>query len=188
MLDVFAQLLSAARQNPVLAELGQWFSHLYQNAPSRWGSSVITGARCECGRPAMGPCAICHHPTCLGHALVSASAEIVCFVCVRRASRREWTERASNGGSQNAGARWQRGDDPFEPSKPSHADRAKYLKRLGLKPGASMEDIKAAWKRLALKNHPDRASEGRRAAAEKRMREINEAYQWLISHASEEAA
>jgi DnaJ-class molecular chaperone len=51
-----------------------------------------------------------------------------------------------------------------------------------------MDDIKTAWKRLALKHHPDRATPGRRESAEKKMREINEAYQWLMTHAEAEAA
>lgn len=81
------------------------------------------------------------------------------------------------------------GNGPSAPSTPRPLDelRMKHLKRLGLKPGASMEEIKGAWRRLAVKHHPDRAPEHRKASAEKKMREINEAYQWLLANSAEAA-
>lgn len=51
---------------------------------------------------------------------------------------------------------------------------------LGLAPGASREEVQAAWRRLARANHHDRfaaAAPAARAAAERRMRDVNEAYE-----------
>lgn len=51
---------------------------------------------------------------------------------------------------------------------------------LELKPGATDDEIKAAYRRLAKKYHPD--LNGGSAAAEQKMREVNEAYSVLIKH------
>lgn len=50
-------------------------------------------------------------------------------------------------------------------------------KTLGLAPGASKEDVKKAFKKLALQFHPDR-NQGN-AEAEEKFKEINQAYQTL---------
>ena len=50
---------------------------------------------------------------------------------------------------------------------------------LGLEPGASDDEVKAAYRRLAKKYHPDR-NPGNKAAAEK-MNEINAAYDAIKS-------
>lgn len=51
-----------------------------------------------------------------------------------------------------------------------------YYKTLGVEPGASDADIKAAYRRLARKYHPDVSKE---AGAEERFKSINEAYEVL---------
>lgn len=51
---------------------------------------------------------------------------------------------------------------------------------LGLSPGASDDEIKAAYRKLAKKYHPD--LNGGSAAAEAKMKEVNEAYNVLIKH------
>jgi len=53
-----------------------------------------------------------------------------------------------------------------------------YYQILGVSRGASLEDIKKAYRRLALKYHPDRNPENREEATEK-FKEINEAYEVL---------
>jgi DnaJ like chaperone protein len=53
---------------------------------------------------------------------------------------------------------------------------------LGLARGASAQEIKAAWRRLSMENHPDRVTHlgaEFRKLAEERMREINAAYETL---------
>ena len=51
---------------------------------------------------------------------------------------------------------------------------------LELKPGATDDEIKAAYRRLAKKYHPD--LNGGSAEAEAKMKEVNEAYSILIKH------
>jgi DnaJ-class molecular chaperone len=51
---------------------------------------------------------------------------------------------------------------------------------LNLAETADDEDIKAAYKRLAKRYHPDRAPEGERDAASRKLRELNLAYEWLM--------
>lgn len=53
----------------------------------------------------------------------------------------------------------------------------KYYEILGIKPGSSQEEIKKAWKKLALKWHPDR---NQSEEANTKIQEINEAYEILI--------
>ena len=53
---------------------------------------------------------------------------------------------------------------------------------LGLKPGATEEEIKAAYRELVKKYHPDRYQDNPLSdLAEEKMREINEAYETLMS-------
>lgn len=54
-----------------------------------------------------------------------------------------------------------------------------YYEILGVPRNASAEDIKRAYRRLAREHHPDMVKESDKAAAEKRFKEINEAYQVL---------
>ena len=53
---------------------------------------------------------------------------------------------------------------------------SQYLSVLELNPGASEEDIKKAYKKLALKYHPDRNHD---EGAEDKFKQISEAYQIL---------
>ncbi len=54
-----------------------------------------------------------------------------------------------------------------------------YYEVLGLDKKASEDDIKKAYRKLAREHHPDMVSQADKAAAEKRFKEINEAYQVL---------
>jgi DnaJ-class molecular chaperone len=54
-----------------------------------------------------------------------------------------------------------------------------YYEALGVARGASAEEIKKAYRQLALKWHPDRHKEGKRAEAEARFKRISEAYEVL---------
>ena len=53
----------------------------------------------------------------------------------------------------------------------------KLYRALGLAPGASADDIKKAFRKLARQYHPDRNPDD--AKAEERFKEINNAYQVL---------
>jgi len=54
-----------------------------------------------------------------------------------------------------------------------------YYKVLGIDKSASEEDVKKAYRKLAREHHPDVVSEKDKEAAEKRFKEINEAYRVL---------
>jgi len=54
-----------------------------------------------------------------------------------------------------------------------------YYAILGVPRNASQEDIKQAYRRLAREHHPDVVKDGDKTSAEKRFKEINEAYQVL---------
>jgi molecular chaperone DnaJ len=54
-----------------------------------------------------------------------------------------------------------------------------YYQILGVPKNASQEDIKQAYKRLAKEHHPDMVDASNKESAEKRFKEINEAYQVL---------
>src|SRR5262245_34870434 len=58
------------------------------------------------------------------------------------------------------------------------------LEVLGLRPGVAEEDVKKAYRELAMVWHPDRFPEGSplQAKAQGKLREINAAYQYLIEH------
>jgi hypothetical protein len=62
----------------------------------------------------------------------------------------------------------------------------RFLAQLALEPGATFEQVKAAYRELAQVWHPDRheSDVGRKGAAEDRMKEINAAYTWLSAHRS----
>lgn len=61
--------------------------------------------------------------------------------------------------------------DPFELVRAVAQD---YYKMLGVERSASQDEIKKAFRRLALEHHPDRADD--KVAAEEKFKEINEAY------------
>lgn len=58
------------------------------------------------------------------------------------------------------------------------SNKPNYYETLEVKPDASAEDIKKAYRRLAMKYHPDRA-EGDKVEAERRFKEVAEAYDVL---------
>ena len=64
----------------------------------------------------------------------------------------------------------------------SYASETDYYEVLGVQKNATHEEIKQAARRLAQKHHPDRHPEENRPAAEKRFKQINEAYETLKDH------
>lgn len=68
------------------------------------------------------------------------------------------------------------------PGSAQNASKKDPYTVLGLSPGASREEIKAAYRRLAAKYHPDKVAhlgEEFRKLAEQRFKEIQDAYQQL---------
>ena len=77
---------------------------------------------------------------------------------------------------------WQQGPGSNGPGRPAPDRTAQALSVLGLSPGATPEEAKAAWRRLSKEHHPDRVThlgEGARLVAEEKMRQINAAYDTL---------
>ncbi len=58
--------------------------------------------------------------------------------------------------------------------------KSDYYEVLGLNKNATSDEIKKAYRNLALKYHPDRVSADRKKEAEERFKEISEAYEVLI--------
>ena len=62
------------------------------------------------------------------------------------------------------------------------SNRSRYYRILGVKDGASQEEIKKAYRQLAKEHHPDKfvnASDSEKKFHESKMKEINEAYENL---------
>jgi len=59
------------------------------------------------------------------------------------------------------------------------ANAKDYYEILGVQKNSSDEEIKKSYRRLAREHHPDMVKDGEKATAEKRFKEINEAYQVL---------
>lgn len=59
------------------------------------------------------------------------------------------------------------------------ANKKDYYDVLGVSKNSSQEEIKSAYRKLAREHHPDMVKNGNKEAAEKRFKEINEAYQVL---------
>ncbi len=62
-----------------------------------------------------------------------------------------------------------------------------YYELLGIKKGASDAEIKSAYRKKALEWHPDRHQGGEKVEAEKKFKEINEAYQVLSNPQKKQA-
>ena len=164
-----------ASQDPLWRELHAWTAKLAERAPGRWRAVIMSGIACgthACQHPPVGACVVCRTPTCLAHALVSGGADVVCFTCVQAAAV------AGNG-------------PKVQPVHDEETKRKQFLKTLGLKPDASFEQVQAAFKKVAVKNHPDKTSKltpDKRAEAELKFKKASEAYHWLLDHMSKKAA
>src|SRR5262245_13922809 len=78
-----------------------------------------------------------------------------------------------------SGPAWQRKAERAEPQRTVHNAERKALHELGLEPGAERAEIKARFKLLVKRHHPD-ANGGDRASEDK-LREIMQAYNYLKS-------
>lgn len=79
--------------------------------------------------------------------------------------------------SQNSGSSYQRNT-----SSTYTTDKSKYYSILGVNRGASQDEIKKAYRKLAKEHHPDRfvnSSDSEKKYHENKMKEINDAYENL---------
>lgn len=109
------------------------------------------------------------------YAAARAGAFADASVDARRASGRDASARASGGGSP-----WRARSAPWRGFTASGVSLQNFYDTLGVRPGASAEELKRAYRREAMKWHPDRHPEGAaKAAAEKKFKQVSEAYQAL---------
>jgi hypothetical protein len=150
---------------------------------TRWTAVGSSGVKCHvaqrtedggksCKSVAIGGCMACGSPVCIEHAFVSPRG-VLCYVCADEEIDK-----------RNPDAKTDRGRpfgfvNPFE-NETGEETRRRHLRTLALADTADDEDIKAAYKRLAKRYHPDRAPESERDAASKKLRALNEAYEWLV--------
>ena len=81
----------------------------------------------------------------------------------------------------NSSGGYKQGDN-YQRTGTYTSNRSRYYRILGLKDGASQEEIKKAYRQLAKEHHPDKfvnASDSEKKFHESKMKEINEAYENL---------
>ena len=96
-------------------------------------------------------------------------------------SRRGQQGRRQHRAGQQGGDYYHRAQQP--PPQPKGFEGDAY-DVLGVSEGASPEELKAAWRKLAVKYHPDKNPGD--AQADAKFKEINNAYQWLLKKMKDE--
>lgn len=150
---------------------------------TKWSLHVASAIRCghqyrnnrQCDELSVVVCEVCGCPCCLRHASIALeTADAICARCVSAALRRRIAEDAASGTT----GRW-RQRASSRTSKPEDLERARYLRALGLTGSPSWDEVHAAFRKLAAKEHPDRFRAEERDAAEKRFADIVSAYEAL---------
>ncbi|MHA7899199.1 MAG: J domain-containing protein [Henriciella sp.] len=104
----------------------------------------------------------------------------------RKPFRGKWREAAYQGEHRQNHRRAEAPKEP--PVRPAPSQREVYLQVLKLSPDATTAQIRRAYRKQAKTYHPDRFASARHSEAERtramqKMRDINEAYDWLSSQA-----
>lgn len=130
--------------------LAPWAFAIAQKAPQKWllpegvqPSCAFEQAGGTCGQYAIGGCHLCGRPICLGHAMVSGDATLVCWTCMRVAAKHT--------------TRW-------EPSQVRAGGKVKddlgwAYDLLELDRDATDAEVKRAFKERIAQFHPDRHPE-----------------------------
>ncbi len=178
--------IATDQTDPLTSSIMRWVADVQGHILRRWRVVIVRGAVCSlrprspftgrfepCGAPAIGVCGCCGQPVCLGHSLIGQTADILCTACLSDYVRVV----AMRGGASRPEpvARPVNGADVVD----EQILRKRYLRTLGLKEPTSWEEIREAFRKKALRWHPDRAKPGKRAEAEAKFKTINEAYSWL---------
>lgn len=208
MPDLFSDLLQAAGRfasfvqtapqgvpERVWREVGPWLSHLVAKSTAKWIPIISAGFECEvlypdrssptgwvgCSNQAVTVCDCCAHRTCLHHCRIDANGDAICFECVAEARRAVSAKprhpphgdpRRPPAGHQHAAGKQQ--------APPAKMTRAQALKVFGLKSSADAEEVKSAYRKLALRWHPDRhQGEEAKRKATARFLQIQTAYDVL---------
>jgi hypothetical protein len=174
--------------DPLTRMVMQWVADMQAHAMLRWRPVVESGMACSlrpknprtgafelCRAPAIAACGICRRPVCLHHALIGQNADVLCNACLSDFVRIV----QARGAVPPAGS--QPPEPPLSPIEQETQTRRKHLRTLGVKEPITWAIIHAAFRRKAARWHPDHAKPAKRAEAEAKFKQINEAYQWLRS-------
>ena len=189
--QLFAKIApSIHTEDPMATSVMHWFAAVQASALNDWRAVAQRGFPCAlrrgngtlpipCEYVAIGACGVCREHVCLTHASIAMGGQLTCLRCMAELGPRA-RERVRARPPEPAPP------PPRAAPSPGVVDEAtarkKHLRTMGLRDPASFDEVRAQYRKLALKNHPDRAPEHKRAAASKKMSEINAAYQWLETH------
>jgi DnaJ-domain-containing protein 1 len=183
---VAGRVAQGLRHNdPIVSRYAAALRKLAEHALTKWAAASAAGLRCGvvlrkkltgvrecCGELAAGSCVVCSKATCIDHSLVSVrDGRIICDGCVMAVASSYVKQPPPNPGFVDTEALLER-----------------HLRTLGLQPGASRENVKARFKELGKKHHPDRKTGVNKERAERLMKEFTEAYSWLMRQYENEAA
>lgn len=139
------------------------FSTLLSSVLEAWGQTVGTCNVCKDGALPL-PCVVCGEHTCPKHAWVSGEVvarrvpRVVCSKCIAALEVEEFDDTSP----------------PPKVAKPTEQQRAWAFGVLGLRQGATQEQIKKAYRKKAKEFHPDKNPNG---AAD--FKAVQEAYECL---------
>jgi hypothetical protein len=159
----------------VAEQLGQWVTHFSKNAAASWVPAILNPCMCSfCDEDAVTDCIACKDPICMAHGHISFRAEGLCDECVEKAV-------SAHGPKQKKTRTGTREKPSRRPSVSS--DLANAFATLGVASSATWPEVQAAYKALALANHPDRFPEGtKKREAENVLRSCNAAFSLLKTH------
>lgn len=193
-MDVFSNFFAHILQgwgptDPIVMEEAKlWASSLAKHAFVKWRTMAQANLRCstpECPHPGLGACVVCRNPVCLAHSLISPAGEHVCVRCVVRA-RAEFGDKFGTYSGAPGGPQ-----APPAPGPTEVEQLAAHLKVLGLKRGATLEEVKSAFKKKAMRYHPDRVKgqdPDKRDAATEKFKQFTASYHWLMNRMNKAAA
>ena len=156
----------------LMHQLSTWFRGVSTSALGKWAlipNEQCTAPRCRSG--AVAPCVACEEPTCLQHAFLGPDASIVCKLCV-------------DATVEMADEEFEDDDEDEQPAPaPQPPDeRRAALREMGLKQGATWQEVQAKFRKLSLKYHPDRQTKktpAQKERAEEKFKRVTEAYHTL---------
>ncbi len=177
-------------EDPTTTSVLQWVMKLQEHVFGRWKAFGHGRTRCAipepfgggfipCERPGVGLCELCRDATCLEHAAVTVTGTVACLRCLATYQKVVREHLRSHPHPDAPPASNGHGHAPPPPHEDEAAARKRHLKTLGLKDPADWGEINEAFRALAKKYHPDRATPAKKEAAATRFKAITEAHRWL---------